>query len=58
MCPIRRLPGPAGKTPVVALTAYARPEELAPMIDAGAIASATKPIVPQDLYRVLREALD
>ena len=55
---IRRLPGPAGKTPVVALTAYARPEELAPMIDAGAIASATKPIVPQDLYRVLREALD
>jgi CheY-like chemotaxis protein len=52
------LPGPAGKTPVVALTAYARPEELAPMIDAGAIASATKPIVPQDLYRVLREALD
>ncbi len=55
---IRRLPGSAGRTPVVALTAYARPEELAPMIEAGAIASATKPIVPHDLYRVLREALD
>ena len=55
---IRRLPGLAGRTPVVALTAYARPEELAPMIEAGAIASATKPIVPHDLYRVLREALD
>lgn len=54
---IRALPAPAGRVPIVALTAYARPEELAPMMNAGAIAAACKPIVAQDLFGVLHVAL-
>ena len=54
---IRALPAPAGQTPIVALTAYTRPEELAPMMAAGAVASASKPIVMADLYKVMRMAL-
>jgi signal transduction histidine kinase/ActR/RegA family two-component response regulator len=54
---IRALSGPPGQIPIVALTAFARPEELAPMMEAGAIASASKPIVLADLYEVWRSAL-
>ena len=50
---IREIPGPVGAIPIVALTAYSRPEELAPMLNAGAMGTVNKPIVLQDLYRVL-----
>lgn len=55
---IREMPAPKGTTPIIALTAYARPEELAPILEAGANASASKPIVGEDLYRVIRITLD
>jgi signal transduction histidine kinase/ActR/RegA family two-component response regulator len=55
---IRQLNGRNGQLPIVALTAFARPDELAPMISAGANASACKPIVNEDLYQVLRAVLD
>ncbi len=54
---IRALPAPVRDVPIVALTAYARPEELAPMMEAGAVASASKPIVPRDLLRILSDVL-
>lgn len=55
---IRAMPGPKGLIPIVALTAYARAEELAPIMDAGANASASKPIIGEDLYRVIKSLLD
>jgi signal transduction histidine kinase/ActR/RegA family two-component response regulator len=55
---IRQLDGKKGQLPIVALTAFARPDELAPMMTAGANASASKPIVNEDLYQVLRAVLD
>jgi signal transduction histidine kinase/ActR/RegA family two-component response regulator len=55
---IRSMEGPKGKIPIVALTAFARPDELAPMIEAGANGCASKPIVAEDLYHVLLTAID
>jgi len=55
---IRAMDGSTGGLPIVALTAFARPDELAPMIDAGANGCASKPIVGEDLYQVLRTVLD
>lgn len=55
---IRAMQGHKAQIPIVALTAFARPEELAPMVDAGANACASKPIVGEDLYAVLRSVLD
>ena len=54
---IRALAGTKGAIPIVALTAYARPEELRPMIDAGANASACKPVMAQGLRAVMAELL-
>jgi len=51
---IRALPGTKGQIPVFALTAYSRPEELAPMISAGVQGSVTKPIVLNQLYSAIR----
>jgi CheY-like chemotaxis protein len=50
---IRELPAPMGEIPIVALTAYSRPEELAPMLNAGAVGMVNKPIVLEDLFRTL-----
>jgi signal transduction histidine kinase/ActR/RegA family two-component response regulator len=55
---IRAMEGRNAQIPIVALTAFARPEELAPMVNAGANACASKPIVGEDLYAVLRSVLD
>ena len=55
---IRAMAGAKRKTPIVALTAYARPEELAPIMEAGANASASKPIVGEDLYKVIKSVID
>lgn len=52
---IRALPGAAGEVPIVALTAYSRPEELAPMLNAGAMGTVNKPIVLEEMYRVLHD---
>ncbi|WP_353228033.1 ATP-binding protein [Novosphingobium sp.] len=54
---IRALPGPHATLPIIALTAFTRPEELAPMMAAGANGSVAKPIVIEDLYRVMAGAL-
>ena len=54
---IRALGEGRGDLPIIALTAYARPEELAPMISAGANASVAKPIVLGELHRVMAEHL-
>lgn len=40
--------------PILALTAYSRPEELAPMMSAGAIGCVKKPIVLDELYLALK----
>lgn len=50
---IRGLPEPMCDTPIVALTAYSRPEELAPMLNAGAMGAINKPIVLEDMFHVL-----
>ena len=54
---IRELDSPQSGVPIVALTAYARPEELRPMTDAGADASASKPVMIEDLHRVMAKLL-
>lgn len=51
---IRELPGPVSEIPIVALTAYSRPEELKPMLNAGAMGTVNKPIVLEDMFRVLQ----
>lgn len=51
---IREIPGPAGEIPIVALTAYSRAEELAPMLNAGAMGTINKPILLEDMFRVLQ----
>lgn len=55
---IRALGDDSALTPIVALTAYARPEELAPMMAAGANGSAAKPIRLADLRAVMASALE
>lgn len=54
---IRKLPCGKGTLPIIALTAYARPEELGPMMLAGATAHAAKPIVFEELRSRIAEAL-
>lgn len=51
---IRSIPGAVGRMPILALTAYSRPEELAPMMSAGAIGCVKKPIVLDELYLALK----
>lgn len=50
---IRELPGSVCEIPIIALTAYSRSEELAPMLNAGAMGTVNKPIVLEDMFRVL-----
>ncbi len=54
---IRALQGPHRNLPIIALTAFTRPEELAPMMAAGANDSVAKPIVLEELYRVMAKVL-
>lgn len=54
---IRALPGELARLPIVALTAFTRPEELEPMMAAGANDSVAKPIVIDDLYRAISRVL-
>lgn len=51
---IRRLNGAVAQIPIIALTAYSRPEELAPMLAAGANGSVNKPIVLQKMYEAIQ----
>ncbi len=54
---IRALQGARAALPIIALTAFTRPEELEPMMAAGANDSVAKPIVIEDLYRAMIKAL-
>lgn len=54
---IRALQGPLADLPIIALTAFTRPEELEPMMAAGATDSVAKPIVLDDLYRAMSRVL-
>lgn len=51
---IRQLAGPAGNVPILALTAYSRPEELAPMFDAGAQGCINKPILIEEMRAAIQ----
>ena len=54
---IRALDNGRANVPIIALTAYARPEELAPMMLAGANGAVAKPIVLKVLHDAMREHL-
>lgn len=54
---IRALGHDRTQLPIIALTAYARPEELEPMMSAGANSSVAKPIVLSDLYHAMARQL-
>jgi CheY-like chemotaxis protein len=54
---IRALPGPAATVPVVALSAYSRPEDLAPIFAVGACAHIGKPIRIDELHKVIDAVL-
>ncbi|MDP1875128.1 response regulator [Phenylobacterium sp.] len=54
---IRALVGPAGQTPIIALTANADPEDAAGYIAAGMIGVVEKPMKPENLLRALQQAL-
>jgi len=51
---IRALRSAESRIPIIALTAYSRQEELAPMMTAGAMGCVKKPIVLDDLYRAIK----
>ena len=55
---IRALKNGRGSLPIIALTAFARAEELAPMMAAGANGSVAKPIVLRDLHNAIAQALE
>lgn len=54
---IRNLDGPAGQTPIIALTANADPEDAAGYIAAGMIGVVEKPMKPEHLLKALQQAL-
>ena len=54
---IRQLPGGAGKLPILALTAYSRPEELEPLLAAGANGTVIKPVLVNELRTALTQAV-
>ena len=54
---IRKLPGPAGRVPIIALTANADPDEVAEYMAAGMRAVVEKPIKPERLMEALEAAL-
>jgi CheY-like chemotaxis protein len=55
---IRALPGREAAVPIVALSAYSRPEDLAPILQAGASAHVGKPIRIEELHSVIAHILD
>ncbi|MFC3071020.1 response regulator [Phenylobacterium soli] len=55
---IRDLPGEAGEVPIVALTANADPDDAADYLAAGMDGVVEKPMKPEHLLAVLRQALD
>lgn len=52
---IRGLDAPVSQIPIIALTAFSRPEELAPMLAAGAQGSINKPIVLEQIHKAISE---
>jgi CheY-like chemotaxis protein len=54
---IRELPGEAGEVPIVALTANADPDDAADYLAAGMDGVVEKPMKPEHLLSVLRQAL-
>lgn len=54
---IRSLSGPAGKVPIIALTANADPDDAAAYIEAGMNGVVEKPMKPDTLLRALQEHL-
>ena len=57
-CAIRALAGPAGDTPIVALTANADPEDARSYVAAGMCDVVEKPIKPERLRRAINRALN
>ena len=55
---IRALPGEAGETPIVALTANADPDDAAGYLAAGMDGVVEKPMKPEHLLAVLQQALN
>lgn len=55
---IRALPGPVGRTPIIALTANADPEDAAGYLAAGMNGVVEKPMKPEQLLAALQQALD
>ena len=55
---IRRLPGRAGRTPIVALTANADPEDVEHYLAAGMDGVVEKPMKPEHLFAELSRVLD
>lgn len=54
---IRALPDGKGQMPIIALTAYSRPEELEPMLEAGANAAVIKPVDITELSEALKSVV-
>ncbi len=54
---IRRMAGPAGAVPIIALTANADPEDAAGYLAAGMNGVVEKPMKPDTLLRALQENL-
>jgi len=54
---IRKLPAPAGRVPIIALTANADAEEVAEYLAAGMRSVVEKPIKPERLMEALDDAL-
>jgi CheY-like chemotaxis protein len=54
---IRALPGPAGRVPIIALTANAEPEDADGYLAAGMNGVVEKPMKPEHLLAALQEAL-
>jgi len=54
---IRGFPGPAGRVPIIALTANADPEDAAGYLKAGMNGVVEKPMKPENLLRALQENL-
>jgi signal transduction histidine kinase/ActR/RegA family two-component response regulator len=54
---IRALPGAAGRTPIIAMTADVLPEHVAQCRAAGMVAHVAKPVRPEALFEALYDAL-
>jgi signal transduction histidine kinase/ActR/RegA family two-component response regulator len=54
---IRALPGPEAAVPILALSAYSRPEDLEPILTAGASGHVGKPIRIEELHKAIAKTL-